>query len=213
MNVNPRAKVVLCYGDSNTRGNRPELDSSERYTADKRWTGRLQAKLGEAYNIVEEGLGGRTTDLDDPRPEKPGRNGLTCLVPCIQSHHPFDVVIIILGTNDFKNVHDRTAAQTAEVLGDYCDVIREYTYGRDVKIVLVSPTEIVPVDPVVYYDASSAQKSRELPVELQKVANAKNAYFFDAATVAKVGEDGLHWDEVSLQRFAESMEKIVRELV
>ena len=65
MNTNPRAKVVLCYGDSNTRGSQP--DSSNRFAADLRWTGKLQLSLGEGFYIIEEGMGGRTTNYDDFR--------------------------------------------------------------------------------------------------------------------------------------------------
>jgi lysophospholipase L1-like esterase len=63
VNTNPNAKVVLCYGDSNTWGRLP--DRSGRYAVDERWTGQLQKLLGDDYYVIEEGLGGRTTDLDD----------------------------------------------------------------------------------------------------------------------------------------------------
>ena len=61
MNTNPKAIKILCYGDSNTNGTKP--DRTGRFAANERWTGVLQNNLGDGYYIVEEGLGGRTTDL------------------------------------------------------------------------------------------------------------------------------------------------------
>ena len=72
MNINPNAATILCYGDSNTYGQKP--DKSGRYAADVRWTGRLQNALGGDYYVIEEGLSSRTTDLDyDPRSGKNGK--------------------------------------------------------------------------------------------------------------------------------------------
>lgn len=92
MNTNPNAIRILCYGDSNTRGSRP--DSGERYRADVRWTGVLQNMLGVDFEVIEEGLGGRTTDVDDQKRE--GKNGKTYLVPALWSHNPLDFVILAL---------------------------------------------------------------------------------------------------------------------
>ena len=53
-------KNILCFGDSNTYGLRP--DNGDRYSSDVRWTGILSKKLGYSnYRVVEEGLCGRTT--------------------------------------------------------------------------------------------------------------------------------------------------------
>src|SRR6056297_2207238 len=91
-------KRILCYGDSNTWGYVPL--TGERYDETVRWTMLLQEKLGGDYKIIEEGLNGRTTVLDDPL--EPGRNGLTYLGPCVQSQSPLDLVVLMLGTNDLK---------------------------------------------------------------------------------------------------------------
>jgi lysophospholipase L1-like esterase len=57
-------KTVLCYGDSNTWGFRP--DTKERFDEDTRWPGVLRNELGGGFRVVEEGLNGRTTVWDDP---------------------------------------------------------------------------------------------------------------------------------------------------
>ena len=55
--------------------------------------------------MVEEGLGGRTTVWDDPFTE--GRNGQAYLLPCLRSHAPIDVLVVMLGTNDLKAIFRR----------------------------------------------------------------------------------------------------------
>ena len=41
--------------------------------------------------------------------DRPGCNGRAYFVPCLQSHHPLDAVVVMLGTNDLKTCFDRTA--------------------------------------------------------------------------------------------------------
>ena len=51
-------KTVICFGDSNTFGYKP--DGSGRFGRRERWPGRLQALLGDGYRVAEEGACGRT---------------------------------------------------------------------------------------------------------------------------------------------------------
>ena len=64
-------KTVLCYGDSNTWGYNPQ--TKERFPRNVRWPGVLRQELGEDYEIIEEGLNGRTTVWDDPNSGVPQR--------------------------------------------------------------------------------------------------------------------------------------------
>lgn len=83
---------ILCFGDSNTYGYRP--DGSGRFDADTRWTGLLQKKLGTNDRIIEEGLCGRTTVFSDELRE--GRRGLEQVITKAQksSSHPFRLFVI-----------------------------------------------------------------------------------------------------------------------
>jgi lysophospholipase L1-like esterase len=93
-------KTVLCFGDSNTWGYVPGSDS-ERFPRESRWPVRLAAALGGEWEVIAEGLNGRTASMDSPTAD--GRNGLTYLVPCLQSHMPVDLLVIYLGTNDVSD--------------------------------------------------------------------------------------------------------------
>ena len=56
--------------------------------------------LGIDYAVIEEGCNGRTTIHDDPIDG--WKNGLDYLKPCLNSHKPIDIVIMMLGSNDLK---------------------------------------------------------------------------------------------------------------
>ena len=108
-------KSILCYGDSNTWGYDPQTRS--RFPHDVRWTGVLASSLGTGYRVVEEGLNGRTTRWDDPI--EAGRNGLTFLQPCLESHLPLDLVIVMLGTNDLKQRFGLSASDIAQSAAEH----------------------------------------------------------------------------------------------
>ena len=91
-------KHIVCFGDSNTHGYCAETGG--RFDEESRWTSLLQAYLGDGYLILEEGLSGRTTCFDDPIHE--GLSGLDYIYPCLMTHEPVDLLIIMLGTSDTK---------------------------------------------------------------------------------------------------------------
>jgi lysophospholipase L1-like esterase len=101
-------KTVLLYGDSNTWGYAPG-SNGERLPREQRWPVVLQQLLGEDWDVIAEGLGGRTATFD--RPDSEGRNGLPYLVPCLHSHAPIDVLVIFLGTNDVNFMDDDRVAR------------------------------------------------------------------------------------------------------
>ncbi|HSX02743.1 MAG TPA: SGNH/GDSL hydrolase family protein [Candidatus Saccharimonadia bacterium] len=211
MNPNPAATTILCYGDSNTWGQKP--DKTGRYVADVRWTGLLQQALGASYYIIEEGLSSRTTDLDYSR--KPGRNGRTYLEPCLDSHMPLDLVILMLGTNDFKIEFHRSAAEIARAIGGLVELIQAKTAGNDGD----SPAQVLLVSPILLddtasdfskfytdtYNHDSALKSQQLAAALEPVARAANCAFIDAAQIAQAGDDGIHFSIEAHAALAEAL--------
>ena len=90
---------IVCLGDSNTYGYSPEVPLG-RFDETERWTCLLQQGLGEGYLVLEEGLPGRTTVFEDPVEE--GMSALPYLYPCLMSHAPVDLLVLMLGTNDTK---------------------------------------------------------------------------------------------------------------
>ena len=105
-------KHIVCFGDSNTHGYCADpkdcADGGDRFNENERWTCLLQQKLGEDCLVIEEGLSGRTTVFDDPLHES--MSGLDYITPCLMSHEPVDLLIIMLGTNDTKDRFYASAA-------------------------------------------------------------------------------------------------------
>jgi lysophospholipase L1-like esterase len=110
--------TVVCFGDSNTWGYVPGSEG-ERFPREVRWPVQLQRLLGDDWEVVSEGLRGRTATVD--RPDSEGRNGLPYLLPCLHSHAPVEVVVIFLGTNDVNFVADD---RIARCVGRLVEVVR-----------------------------------------------------------------------------------------
>jgi lysophospholipase L1-like esterase len=119
------ARTVLCFGDSNTWGWNPS--TTDRYPPDVRWTGVLSSVLGKEWNVIVEGLNGRTTVLDDPIEED--KNGKRQMLCCLESHKPIDLVVIMLGTNDLKLRFNFGAFDIAEGVGCLVDITKASDCG------------------------------------------------------------------------------------
>ncbi|MBV1920952.1 MAG: SGNH/GDSL hydrolase family protein [Pseudomonadales bacterium] len=100
---------IVIYGDSVSWGIIP--NTRNRLPFEKRWGGVLQSELGGEYHIIEECLNGRTTQYDDVN--RPARNGLEHIQMVLESHSPIDVIIVMLGINDFQDVIGVTSEESA----------------------------------------------------------------------------------------------------
>ncbi len=209
-------KTVLCYGDSNTYGYDPS--NGFRYPENIRWTGRLQKLLGEEYRVIEEGCNGRTTVFDDPF--EGWKNGLEYLKPCLNSHKPIDIVILMLGSNDLKETFHATPQQIADGAGALVETIQSFTeekQGFKPQIILVSPPEIGEgIRHSGFYGAfyeNAIERSKQFPKEYQRVADKHGCKFFNAAEFVMPSQiDSLHLDPEGHKVLAEELSKAVAEL-
>ena len=103
-------KRILCFGDSNTRGYIPNSNYL-RFSENERFPKLLQKVLGEEFEVIEEGLNSRTLVSDDLRKNKEGRNGSKYLIPCLDTHDPIDLVVLMLGTNELKEKYNHTTKE------------------------------------------------------------------------------------------------------
>ena len=115
-------KTILAYGDSLTFGSNP-IKNGPRHAYEDRWPTVLERGLGGAARVIAEGLGGRTTAHDDWFANA-DRNGARILPTLLESHSPLDMVIIMLGTNDIKPIHGRTASEAGRGMGRLVQIIR-----------------------------------------------------------------------------------------
>lgn len=217
MITNPDAKRILCYGDSNTWGWVPGKMGVERFPVDKRWPGILQNKLGTSYEIIEEGLGARTTKFSDPRPELPLRNGLESLPAILETNLPLDLFIIMLGTTDTKEMFDETSVNISEGLRALIKVVNEYKVLEG----SAAPKVLVIVPPVVEEETEFASKlfkggtskGKELVSLYAAIAAEEGCLFLDPSEEVKVDVDeGVHLGESAHQKLAEMVFGKIKEL-
>jgi len=205
--------TVLCYGDSNLRGFVPgsfneKTGLSLRFPKNKRWTGILQMKLGDSFNVIEEGINGRTTILDEILPGRPYRNGLTQLPVCLETHYPIDLIIFWLGTNDTKLQYNKTALEITEGMRQLIKIVKASDKGIDgkaPKILLISPQPILNISNLhPEFVGNPIDKSKSLAEHYQQLANEEHCAFLDASQVVVSSQlDGVHIDESQLTFLAE----------
>jgi lysophospholipase L1-like esterase len=186
--------TVVCYGDSNTHGADPVTGA--RMARSERWPGVLAEALEGAATVIEEGLNGRTTILDDPFED--GRNGLTYLLPCLDSHAPIDLLVIMLGTNDLKSVFRRSAPEIAAGASALVDRALTSGTGPDggpPAVLLIAPPALGPAtERSELWGFGEARATAHELSRLYRVAAAQaGVRYLDAAAIgAGDPADGIH---------------------
>jgi lysophospholipase L1-like esterase len=205
------ARRVLVFGDSNTWGWIPVERGipTTRYAPDQRWAGVAQAALGDGFEIIEEGLSGRTTDLfdDDPTVKElsgAGLDGSAYLPAAVASHLPLDLVVIMLGTNDLKAKFGRSPEAIALGVRGLIERVRRIDRGAWTeypapRVLVLAPPPLVQTErfPAVIL-AGGIEKSRSLASHLETVAAATGAEFLDVGSITSAdGVDGIHLSEAA----------------
>jgi lysophospholipase L1-like esterase len=206
-------KTILCYGDSNTWGWNPETES--RYARDERWSGVLRQDLGEGYLVIEEGLNGRTTVWDDPI--EGYKNGKEYLIPCLETHKPLDLVIIMLGTNDLKTRFSVPACDIAAGAGVLVDLVLKSETGRDGSAplaLLIAPPPLGKLSGFAEMFEGGSAKSLGVGRHYRLVAEENGCAFLDAAqAIVSSGIDGIHLDLSEHRKLGHAVASLVQDLL
>ena len=192
-------KTILCFGDSNTHG----YDSSVqgRFDENTRWPCLLDRYLGEGFRVIEEGLSGRTTVIEDPLTE--GLSGFRAITPCLMTHEPVDLLIIMLGTNDTKERFGFTAQNIADGLRRLIiKASQTPAWSRQPEILIIAPPPIDrkyrETDVYAVMGKGCAEKSEALAGVFQKTALEQGCAFLDAGAIEGVKMsscDHMHLDK------------------
>ena len=207
-------KNILCFGDSNTYGYVPQ--TGNRYERDVRWTGVVQRELGDGYYVIEEGLNGRTTVWEDPIEEF--KSGKDYLLPCLASHKPLDLVVIMLGTNDLKV---RFSLSALDIAGGMENLLRKilksdcFRENEKPQILLMAP---VPLGNMTeFFDMfgpDANKKSVDIVPLYKNLAQTYHTHFLEAGSIIRVSnEDGLHYSPESHNTLGQAVAKIVADVV
>jgi len=188
--------VIVAFGDSNTWGYDPATGG--RFPRAQRWTNVLQRELGADFEVIAEGLNGRTTVHDDPI--EPYRSGADALPPCLMSHAPLDLVILALGCNDLKKRFSLSAFDIAEGARRLIFLARAYGDGPDgsarkPEILLVAPPPVARLTGFAEPFEGAVEKSRLLGARYRAVAAEEGVAFLDAGQVIRCSDlDGIHFE-------------------
>lgn len=196
---------VLLYGDSNTYGTMPmeKLGDAGVFPKEIRWGGVLARELGAGFDIVVEGLGGRTSAFDDPI-EGAFRNGLTILPAILHSHKPIDLLIVALGTNDQKH---RFGLMAEDVALGIARLVREALASGTVdRVLVVAPPPLMLAGEFREMFHGIEGRSTGLAARIARHAGAEGALFFDAGEVISVDPlDGIHWNRAAHEALGKAL--------
>jgi lysophospholipase L1-like esterase len=197
---------IVCYGDSNTWGFNAENEL--RFPEHIRWPGVLSSLLGEQYKVIEEGLSGRTSVMDDPLFE--GLNGLTYITPCLKSHSPIKLVIIMLGTNDTKERFGLTSYNIAQGIMRVVQKAKHSLAGENEEspnILVICPPRIgEKYRQSIVGDAMGnycAEKSAQLAQHLKTMTEREMVSYLDASAIPMNEIDYMHLTEEGHKQLAQ----------
>jgi lysophospholipase L1-like esterase len=203
--------VIVAFGDSNTWGYDPATGG--RFPHAQRWPSVVQRELGPDFEVIAEGLNGRTTVHDDPI--EPYRRGADALPPCLLSHAPVDLVILALGCNDLKKRFSVSAFDIAEGAARLIFLARVYGQGpnaRAPKILLVAPPPIAKLTDYAEMFEGGQEKSVLLGQRYREVAEREGVAFLDAGQVIRCSDlDGIHYEVDQHELLGHAVAEAVRE--
>lgn len=209
-------KRILCFGDSNTYGYIP---TGGRYDEHTRWPMRLAELLGDDFAVVEEGFNGRTCVNDDPV-EGGFKSGVNYLPPCLMSHIPLDVVIIMLGTNDIKRRFGLTPMTIGQSMMQLVKAVKQYAMdeaGNVPHIIITAPAPILDnlmeTRHAECFGERAIEVSRGLAKEYLRISKLLRCDFFDAGLYAEVSPlDAVHLTARGHIRLAEGMAEKIKSI-
>ncbi len=208
---------ILVYADSLSWGIIPT--TRRRLPFEQRWPGVLELSLcssGRKVRVIENCLNGRRTSWDDPY--KPGRNGLVGLAQQIEIHSPLELVVLMLGTNDFQSMHEHNAWHSSQGLAALVSAIRGAPIEPGMPVpeilVVVPPAIQTPKGPIAPKFEGGARKCIGLADAYRNVCEEVACHYFDAGSVVTSSRvDGVHLDLEQHLTLGDALSRVVGSLL
>lgn len=202
-------KKILCFGDSNTYGYIP--NNGARYDKNTRWTGVLSLLSHGKFKIIEGGCNNRTAFATNPV----GKifTGYEILPELLTDD--FDAVVLAIGINDTQFLYNLSSIEIVSGVEKLINIVK--VKSPQAKILLVAPSiltdDVLNGNFACLFDRTSIEKSRQLPLLYQKIAEKQNIEFLDLNSVAKTSSlDGLHYAPEQHLKIAQVIFTILSEL-
>jgi lysophospholipase L1-like esterase len=207
-----RKMNIVVYGDSMSWGIIP--GTRVRLLFNKRWTGVLQSSLGKEYRVIEECLNGRTTQYEDA--DRPARNGLEHVQMIIESHSPIDLMIVMLGINDFQDIIGVTSTESAYGLKSIICKITNFSpepTRKAPQVLAIIPPEIKNPMGLMADKFSGYEIGENSESEYIGALEGLNIHIIKASKYISLSKvDGIHLDETEHFTLGKAVAKKVSEI-
>lgn len=187
-------KTVLAFGDSLTWGFIP--GTRNRYPREVRWPKVLEKGLGGKAEVLDNGLNARTSVHENPYRDY--RKGLDILPSLLESHAPLDLVILMLGSNDFHSNYGLKPFDVARGMRRMVQTVKTYMTEPEMpvpEVLVISPPKIIKTEDPYYSQifGDTYKIFGELAPLYKTLAEEEGAHFFNAAEIATAEpRDGIH---------------------
>lgn len=215
MNTNVSAKRILIYGDSYVFG---KIPGGLRFDSATRFTGVTQSYLGSEYEIIEEGLRGRT--ISGENGFFPHRDGLKQFDGIIGSHLPLDLVIIFLGTNDTNSSRKSSPEELVAPLIKYIRGVswwaKHLGFPMPRIAVVIPPTidEVASDKAFKNIFSGSGEKILAMQKLIKQLADDNKVLTFDASKIVTVSQiDGIHLDAENNRLLGRALAQFIKEVL
>lgn len=180
------SKKIICFGDSNTFGYSGDPSEKKgRFSKEARWTGRLQALLGEEFFVAEEGMNGRSIGQESPSALEE--------LPQILEKQQGDFLLIMLGSNDCQFRFSTTVEEIGQSMEKLLTLAKESLKGEN--ILVVAPVSmgkgVEKGNFSMLMDESSRLRSLELSATFRTIAQKEGCHFFNG-DVSSLQETGIN---------------------
>jgi lysophospholipase L1-like esterase len=183
---------------------------------DTRWPGVMRNELGKGFCVIEEGLNGRTTVFADPL-EGGYKSGKDYLLPCLESHAPLDIVIIMLGTNDMKKRFSVSVYDIGKGLSQLLEITRQSKAGIDEAqphVLVLAPPPFATLTGKAEMFEGAEVKSRSLAGRLQEIATEFGCEFFDTGKIICSSPiDGFHLEASEHLKLGQEVARLVHSII
>ena len=195
-------KKIVLYGDSNTYGYDPCGILDRRYPKEDRWPDLLAGN--PEWDIRAYGLNGRTLPRNNAE--------FAYLDQILMNTAPFDLLVIMLGSNDLLYMMEpdiRYIAECADrmlsyLLGRFC------IQGDGSKILLLAPPPFQIKDP---YSAKHVKISQDFAATYHQLSEARHTHFADVGQWnISIAYDGVHFTEAGHHTFAKQMDAVLTDI-
>ncbi|GAB4145527.1 MAG: SGNH/GDSL hydrolase family protein [Patescibacteria group bacterium] len=196
MNLDSKYRI-LCYGDSNTWGTDPQKNS-RRFGLQTRWAGILQQELGSEFDVLEDGIPGRTLLTYEAEPNQlVTKSGLATFLNSVYAQLPLDLIVIALGVNDLRTHRTASMMELWKGYFKYGLLLNELV--QSIGFSLPEIVYLFPVKPIEalqnYTWKGCEMKIDQLRQILHSSSSEVQGRFLDLNDVIKVSQyDGLHFD-------------------